>query len=46
MMYVSERKADSICDTALEFLMMNSSYWPSHLDGSDKAWAVEADAWR
>jgi hypothetical protein len=35
MMYVSDRSADSICDTALLFLVMNSEYMPSHLVGCD-----------
>jgi hypothetical protein len=46
MIYVSDRKAPSICDTALEFLIMKSSYWPSHFAGNDSAWTVEAEAWR
>lgn len=33
MMYVSERRADSICDTWLAFLVMKSSYFCSHLGG-------------
>jgi hypothetical protein len=33
MMYVSDRSADSICDTALLFLVMNSEYMPNHLVG-------------
>ena len=35
MMYVSDRSADSIWDTALLFLVMNSEYMPSHLVGCD-----------
>lgn len=35
MMYVNDRSADSICDTALLFLVMNSEYMPSHLVGCD-----------
>jgi hypothetical protein len=35
MMYVNERRADSICDTALEFLVMKSEYIPSHFGGMD-----------
>jgi hypothetical protein len=35
MIYVNERKADSICDTALEFLVMKSEYIPSHFGGMD-----------
>lgn len=35
MMYVSERSADSICDTALLFLVMKSEYMLSHLVGCD-----------
>ena len=30
MMYVSDRSADSICVTALLFLVMKSEYMPSH----------------
>jgi len=40
MMYVKERSADSICDTALLFLVMNSEYIPSHSCGSDKTAVV------
>jgi hypothetical protein len=40
MMYVNERSADSICDTALLFLAMNSEYIPSHFGGSDKTAVV------
>jgi hypothetical protein len=40
MMYVNERSADSICDTALLFLVMNSEYIPSHFGGSDKTAVV------
>lgn len=36
MMYVSDRKADSICETALLFLVMNSEYMPRYCDGSDR----------
>jgi hypothetical protein len=46
MMYVSDRTADSICDTALEFLMMKSSYLPSHLAGNANACSVDDDACR
>lgn len=35
MIYVSDRNADSICDTALLFLVMNSEYMPNHLVGCD-----------
>ena len=35
MIYVSDRNADSICDTALLFLMMKSEYMLSHLVGCD-----------
>ena len=35
IMYVSDRSADSICDTALLFLVMKSEYMPSHLVGCD-----------
>ena len=35
MMYVSDRSADSICDTALLFLVIKSEYMPSHLVGCD-----------
>lgn len=34
-MYVRERSADSICVTALLFLVMKSEYMPSHCDGMD-----------
>jgi hypothetical protein len=37
MIYVNDLSADSICDTADEFLIMNSSYCESHLAGSVKA---------
>lgn len=40
MIYVKERNADSICDTALEFFVMNSEYIPTHCDGRDKTSAV------
>jgi hypothetical protein len=40
MMYVSERSADSICDTALLFLVMKSEYMPSHLGGNDNTSVV------
>ena len=40
MMYVSERNADSICDTALLFLVMKSEYMPSHLGGCDNTSVV------
>ena len=36
-MYVKERSADSIWDTALAFLAMNSPYIPSNFGGNDKA---------
>lgn len=36
-MYVKERSADSIWDTALAFLVMNSPYIPSNFGGNDKA---------
>ena len=35
MMYVSDRSADSICVTALLFLVMKSEYMPSHPAGID-----------
>jgi hypothetical protein len=35
MIYVSDRSADSICDTALLFLAMKSEYMPSHRGGSE-----------
>ena len=34
-MYVRDRSADSICDTALLFLVMKSEYMPSHFGGMD-----------
>jgi hypothetical protein len=36
-MYVKERRADSIWDTALEFLMMKSPYDATHFGGRDNA---------
>jgi hypothetical protein len=36
MIYVNDRSADSICETALEFLVMKSEYMLSHFGGSDK----------
>jgi hypothetical protein len=44
MMYVSERNADSICDTALAFLVMKSEYIPSHFGGMDRASLVRCVA--
>ncbi len=35
MIYVRDRKADSICDTWLAFLATKSSYLRSHWGGSD-----------
>jgi hypothetical protein len=35
IMYVSDRSADSICETALLFLVMKSEYMPSHLVGCE-----------
>lgn len=32
-MYVSERNADSICETELAFLVTKSSYMPNHFGG-------------
>lgn len=40
MMYVSDRSADSICDTALLFLVMKSEYMPSHWFGMDSTSVV------
>ena len=40
MMYVNERSADSICDTALLFLVMKSEYMPSSRGGSDSVFCV------
>lgn len=39
-MYVSDRSADSICDTALLFLVMKSEYMPSHFGGMDSTSVV------
>lgn len=36
MMYVNDRSADSICDTALLFFVMKSEYMPSHFGGIDR----------
>lgn len=38
MMYVKLRRALSICDTCPAFLVMNSSYIPSHCGGSVRIW--------
>lgn len=35
MIYVNDRSADSICETALLFFVINSEYMPSHLVGCD-----------
>jgi hypothetical protein len=43
-MYVKDLSADSICETALEFLMMKSPYAATHLGGRDKACTVVSDA--
>ena len=43
-MYVKERSADSIWDTALAFLVMNSPYIPSNFGGNDKAAGNRWDA--
>lgn len=40
IIYVSDRSADSICDTALLFFVMNSEYIPSNLGGSDRTSVV------
>ncbi|KAF2002985.1 hypothetical protein P154DRAFT_107883 [Amniculicola lignicola CBS 123094] len=39
-MYVNDLSADSICDTALAFLVMKSEYIPIHLGGSDRTSVV------
>jgi hypothetical protein len=44
MMYVSDRSADSICDTALLFLVMKSEYMPSHCVGIDSTSVVRCVA--
>ena len=36
MMYVSDRRAVSICDTAPAFLVINSPYTFSHFGASDR----------
>jgi hypothetical protein len=43
-MYVSDRSADSICDTALLFLVMKSEYMPSHRGGIDSTSVVRCVA--
>jgi hypothetical protein len=43
-MYVSDRSADSICDTALLFLVMKSEYMPSHLGGIESTSVVRCVA--
>ena len=40
MIYVNDRSADSICDTALEFFVIKSEYIPSHFGGKDKTSVV------
>jgi hypothetical protein len=40
MIYVSDRSADSICETALLFLVMKSEYIPSHRGGSESTSVV------
>ena len=37
MMYVSDRSADSICETELAFFVTKSSYMCSHRGGKDRA---------
>ena len=37
MIYVRDLRPDSICDTALAFLAMNSSYLVKYLEGIAKA---------
>jgi hypothetical protein len=44
MMYVSDRSADSICDTALLFLVMKSEYMPNHCVGMDSTSVVRCVA--
>jgi hypothetical protein len=44
MIYVNDRSADSICDTALEFFVMNSEYIPNHFGGMDKTAVVRCCA--
>jgi hypothetical protein len=44
IIYVKDLRADSICETALEFLMMKSPYDATHLGGRDKACAVVSEA--
>jgi len=45
MMYVKERRVDSICDTWLAFLVMKSSYLCSHFGGTDATlWSDHDDA--
>lgn len=44
MMYVKDRSADSICDTALEFLVIKSEYMPSHFGGNERTSVVRCVA--
>jgi hypothetical protein len=44
MIYVKDRSADSICDTALEFFVMKSEYIPSHFGGMDRTAVVRSVA--
>lgn len=44
IMYVRDRSADSICDTALLFLVMKSEYIPIHFGGSDRTSPVRCVA--
>jgi hypothetical protein len=44
IIYVSDRSADSICDTALLFLVMKSEYMPSHSLGMDSTSVVRCVA--
>jgi len=44
MMYVKDRNPDSICDTALAFLVINSPYMLNHFGGTDKEPGIRLDA--
>lgn len=43
-MYVKDRNPDSICDTALAFLIMNSPYMLNSFGGSNKEPGIRLDA--
>lgn len=45
MTYVSDRSADSSCDTWLAFLVMNSSYVRSHCGGMERSAPTGESRW-